>query len=432
MKDKLFGNVVILLALLSLACLNRTNAQSIINFDTPTDLGTLFTSAAPLFSNGSTGGIGGTGAVDIHANQNDLWTCNAGIPTNPEVGTLYSISAYFFNNGANSGYGGLGFTTASSSAGDEFGSPASGIGLYTHASGGAFVNNAIATEFSYGGSPDLLQNGSWYKIALSLEYRGNSFDLKYQLWDSDANGVTGELPLFETTQNVVENPGMGSALTIYGYFSGTGDRMREVDNFETHFGPLPIQLASFSATPVSGSSVTLNWKTASEVNNYGFEVQRSAVAKTGFSSISPLIAGHGTSVTGFNYSFVDKTPSAGEQYYRLKQIDLNGALHYSEAVTIGSVSGVQKQIPTVFSLNQNYPNPFNPSTRIAYGLPKNSNVTLRVYNALGQEVAVLQNGEQDAGMHEVIFDGTRLGSGVYFYRIQAGTFVQSMKLLLLR
>jgi hypothetical protein len=175
--------------------------------------------------------------------------------------------------------------------------------------------------------------------------------------------------------------------------------MREVDNFETTATPLPIQLASFTVQPAGGSSVALNWKTASEVKNYGFEVQRSAAATTGFSSISPLIAGHGTSVTGFNYSYADKAPSAGEQYYRLKQIDLNGALHYSEAVTIGTISGV---------------------------------VTLRVYNTLGQEVAVLQNGEQDAGFHEVVFDGTRLGSGVYFYRIQTGSFVQSMKLLLLR
>jgi len=430
MNGKLYTNIVPVLVVCSLVCFGRANSQSIVNFNTQTDLATLFTSANPVFTNGTTGGILNSGAVDILANTSDLWTCNAGIPT-AGVGTFYTISCYFLN-GANSGYAGLGFSTNSSSAGDTYGSPGSGLGICTHAGGGFWINNAVRVPFSYGS--DLIQNGSWYKIKVKLIYNGNTFDLEYQVWDSNSAGDIGTdvLPIIDLTENEVENADVGGALSIYGYFSAAQDRMREVDNFETTATPLPIQLASFTVQPAGGSSVALNWKTASEVKNYGFEVQRSAAATTGFSSISPLIAGHGTSVTGFNYSYADKAPSAGEQYYRLKQIDLNGALHYSESVTIGSVSSVQNLIPTAFSLTQNYPNPFNPSTRIAYGLPKNSVVTLRVYNTLGQEVAVLQNGEQDAGFHEVVFDGTRLGSGVYFYRIQTGTFVQSMKLLLLR
>jgi CubicO group peptidase (beta-lactamase class C family) len=89
-------------------------------------------------------------------------------------------------------------------------------------------------------------------------------------------------------------------------------------------------------------------------------------------------------------------------------------------------------IPSSITLEQNYPNPFNPSTTIRYGLPNRSYAALTIFNTLGQEVAVLQNGEQEAGYHEVLFDGKNLSSGVYFYRIQAGDFVQTKRLLLLK
>jgi hypothetical protein len=89
-------------------------------------------------------------------------------------------------------------------------------------------------------------------------------------------------------------------------------------------------------------------------------------------------------------------------------------------------------VPTAFALGQNYPNPFNPSTTIRYGLPHKSAVQLTVFNTLGQQVAVLQNGEEEAGYHELKFDGTGLSSGVYFYRIQAGEFVETRRLVLLK
>jgi hypothetical protein len=98
-------------------------------------------------------------------------------------------------------------------------------------------------------------------------------------------------------------------------------------------------------------------------------------------------------------------------------------------------TGVAEQVngkPREFLLMQNYPNPFNPTTTIRYGLPNRSHVLLAVFNTLGQQVAILQNGEQDAGFHEVKLDGSRLASGVYFYRIQAGEFVHISKMLLMQ
>jgi polyhydroxybutyrate depolymerase len=92
----------------------------------------------------------------------------------------------------------------------------------------------------------------------------------------------------------------------------------------------------------------------------------------------------------------------------------------------------ESRIPVSFSLSQSYPNPFNPSTTIRYGIPHQTEVTLAIFNTLGQHVATLVQGEQDAGYHEVRFDGSNLASGVYFYRLQAGSYVETKKLMLLR
>jgi hypothetical protein len=102
----------------------------------------------------------------------------------------------------------------------------------------------------------------------------------------------------------------------------------------------------------------------------------------------------------------------------------------SEMIT--SAEELSTDLPAQFLLDQNHPNPFNPSTTIRYSLPRRARMTLSVWNTLGQQIAVLHNGEQDAGYYELRFDGSGLSSGVYFYRIQAGEFVQTRKLLLQR
>jgi hypothetical protein len=118
-----------------------------------------------------------------------------------------------------------------------------------------------------------------------------------------------------------------------------------------------------------------------------------------------------------------------------EDIGNTGSIHDTLTLTnqLAGVGGqLNLEIPQEFRLEQNYPNPFNPSTTIRYSLPVRSHVTLVVFNTLGQQVGVLQNGEQAPGYHEVTFDGSGLSSGVYFYRIEAGSFVQTRKLLLIR
>ena len=197
--------------------------------------------------------------------------------------------------------------------------------------------------------------------------------------------------------------------------------------------PLPIELTSFTAQG-SGDAVVLEWKTLSEVDNFGFRVERSSEAASGFLPISGLIPGHGTTNVPHSYTFTDTPPLAGNAfYYRLENLDLDGAVHYSDPISVDVLNGVaQEGTPTEYALRQNYPNPFNPTTTIHYALPRASHVTLSVHDMLGREVSVLVNEGREAGVHEVKFDGAGLSSGVYLYRLQAGDFVQSRKLILLK
>ena len=177
---------------------------------------------------------------------------------------------------------------------------------------------------------------------------------------------------------------------------------------------IPVELTSFTAN-VTGHNVILNWVTATETNNQGFNVERSQHSefknqdweKIGF------VAGNGTVTEKKSYSFSDKEISAGAYFYRLKQIDYDGSYEYSQVV------GVEVSIPEKFSLSQNYPNPFNPTTKINFSLGVGSYVTLKVFDALGQEITTLVNGNLEAGNHSITYNSSKLNSGVYIYIIEA-------------
>ncbi len=190
--------------------------------------------------------------------------------------------------------------------------------------------------------------------------------------------------------------------------------------------PYPVELKSFTAT-VKGNNVKLNWATATEVNNYGFEIQRSVIngQRSEFETIG-FVQGHGNSNSTKYYSYIDNPFEKGSYSYRLKQIDLDGSFKYSEAVTV-DLGAVNR-----FALKQNYPNPFNPTTEISFDVPKESRVKLSVYNALGQKVADLLNEKLSAGTHHVRFDGSNLTSGIYFYRMQSNGFTAIKKMILMK
>src|SRR5574338_295794 len=185
--------------------------------------------------------------------------------------------------------------------------------------------------------------------------------------------------------------------------------------------PLPVELVSFSASVVGGN-VILNWSTATEINNRGFEIQRKS--DSDFETLG-FVDGNGTTTKTQSYTFKDDQVGNGTFSYRLKQMDYDGSFSYSNVIS------VDVNIPAQFELSQNYPNPFNPTTMINYQIAEPVNVTLSVFNMLGEEVAVLINNQfTAAGQYSVRFDGSNLASGTYIYRLTAGDFVQTKKIFL--
>ncbi len=189
--------------------------------------------------------------------------------------------------------------------------------------------------------------------------------------------------------------------------------------------PVPVELASFTATAIS-EGVLLNWVTATEINNHGFEIERSEDG-TEFYTVA-FVQGAGTSTENREYVYTDNVEYKGGEiiYYRLKQVDLDGRVEYSDIIE------VEFDVPRDFVLHQNYPNPFNPSTTIKYAVPKTSLVSIKVYDLTGQEVETLVNEIKESGTYEIKFDARNLASGIYIYRMITDNFTSVRKLNFLK
>jgi len=196
--------------------------------------------------------------------------------------------------------------------------------------------------------------------------------------------------------------------------------------------PLPIQLASFTATVTTGNDVLLRWVTLSEINNYGFEIQCRRDSQ--FVTIpNSFVPGNGTTIEPHEYSYRDTTPPSGRSWYRLKQIDLDGSVCLSAEVIVDLPTDIEEQqLPEHVGLSQNYPNPFNPSTTINYQLPISNHISLKVFDVLGREVSTLVSETKEPGSYSVTLDATNLASGVYFYKLNSGSVVLTKKLMVLR
>ena len=229
-----------------------------------------------------------------------------------------------------------------------------------------------------------------------------------------------------------------NTFTIYSESSGFGISVQWPGPalLLTYGSPVPIQLSSFSGFALASGGVHLAWRTESETNNFGFEVEKAANFPDNFTPIpNSFIAGHGTTIEPQDYQYTDSAAAGGVWYYRLKQIDLDGTVNYHDPIRIevGSVTSVDEgSVPAEFMLNQNYPNPFNPSTTIRYGLPQGDYLRLVVYDMLGREVALVFEGPQTAGFHEITFEAGDLPSGSYVYRLETPSRTLAKKLVLVK
>ncbi|MCH7771982.1 MAG: T9SS type A sorting domain-containing protein, partial [Bacteroidetes bacterium] len=188
--------------------------------------------------------------------------------------------------------------------------------------------------------------------------------------------------------------------------------------------PLPVELVSFNGEYVD-NSIILNWKTETELNNHGFDLER-YINSFQWEKIA-FVTGNGNSSSPKFYSYTDiDITNSSVYHYRLKQIDTDGSFTYSDEIL------VTVAIPKYFFLSQNYPNPFNPITKITFSLPEDSRVRITVYNLLGEQVAELVNSEFISGSHTISFDANKFTSGIFLYRIEARNFVATKKMTLLK
>jgi hypothetical protein len=214
------------------------------------------------------------------------------------------------------------------------------------------------------------------------------------------------IPVLGASIGTVSSGSTWKLIVVSGY---TGSVVTDATQIYSDDLIIPVELASFTAKANKGL-VELSWITATEINNQGFEVQRSASGE--FETLA-FIEGHGTTTETQAYSYSDRDVNDGSYSYRLKQVDFDGTFEYSNTIEV-EVLGVKE-----FALGQNYPNPFNPSTTINFSLAVDSKVSLKIFDVLGQEVATLINGQLAAGSQKVSFDASSINSGVYFYRIDA-------------
>ncbi len=267
----------------------------------------------------------------------------------------------------------------------------------------------------------------------------------YDYAEADENDTGDSLSWGDTGIKITGTDISGTISFEYNaYYLGSNKPVSLGDTLAANFqNPIKIQFQPNSYVPVeltffkamnSDGKVMLEWMTQTESNNYGFEIQR----KTPLNDSWEIIAtakGQGTTATPHKYSYVDDQVPVGIYYYRLKQIDFDGAFEFSDEIR------VEITLPTTFDLDQNYPNPFNPETVIQYRIPELNHasvpVELKIYNLIGDEVKALVQKDQQPGYYSIIWDGKNnrgetVAAGTYLCRFQAGSFTKTNKMLLLR
>jgi hypothetical protein len=299
---------------------------------------------------------------------------------------------------------------------------------------------------NYGVTLGAVNSNIYFMVKSGPEYVQGIF--KYQKFDFNGGSIAinwtanTEYPIMSIPVNQTGSGAGNFELVPIGDFPN-GDPFIKIDSHDrtdyttpfynniTNDVPLPVELTSFTMS-MDNLGATLNWKTATEKNNAGFEIERAAAGpqekkewvKVGY------VEGSGTSNSPKEYSFKNKNVQTGTYAFRLKQIDRDGGFTYSKEIEAIVAP------PREFTLSQNYPNPFNPSTTINYTLAEDSRVSVIVYDIVGRETATLVDGDASAGYYNLSFDARALASGVYLYRITAkhaqSVYTETKRLMLMK
>lgn len=212
-----------------------------------------------------------------------------------------------------------------------------------------------------------------------------------------------------------------------------GDKPKINSNIKSDDSVLPVELVYFYATVIP-NGVQLNFGTATETNNYGFDIERSD-STLSFAAIG-FVEGNGNSNSPKHYSYVDTlVEMSGRVYYRLKQIDFVGTFEYSDTVLVDFISSAvmtDSNTPEMFYLSNAYPNPFNHQTKIEFNIPESSDIKLEVFSLSGEKVKIIYNGYLSAGSYSSSIDFEEFGSGTYLLRLSATNFSSIKKVILLK
>jgi hypothetical protein len=274
----------------------------------------------------------------------------------------------------------------------------------------------------------MVEINNLYNLGLTLDIKnpGGSGSDHWSFWNYNFGAIlliedgSDFNAYYHTVNDRVQYFNMPYFLKMSQAALGTVATLSELTNI------VPVELLTFSGS-VNNSEVRLLWSTASELNNQGFEIERSNNDADNFVTIA-FVEGQGSSAEINYYSFTDRPQVSGvnQLYYRLKQVDFDGTFNYSNVVN------VNYDVPAEFVLSQNFPNPFNPSTRINYFVPKESFVSIKVYDFLGREVTTLANETKSTGSYELSFDASSLPSGTYFYTLIADNYSETKKMILIK
>ena len=343
-----------------------------------------------------------------------------------EKSSIRSSSVFFadINNGWAVGKGGS--ILKSTDGGESWATKNSGttndlncVKFYDSNVGMCVGNEGIVLLSTDGGESWHTQNSGTIKKLNEIKFTNSS-----SAWVVGANGMilnTTDLGYnWASYDGVTEDELTSISFTNEntGWFAGKNGTMFKYQN-----DLVPVELITFNAN-VDDDLVQLNWRTGTEVNNYGFEIEKCTNAEKWINI--GFVEGHGNSSLPNSYSYLDRN-IVGESKikYRLKQLDFDGKYEYSNEVEV-------EIVPVEFVLNQNFPNPFNPVTKITYQIPKESKVLIKVYDILGAEVASLVDETKAAGYYEIELNGINLPSGTYLYRMTAGNFVEAKKMVLMK